>query len=62
MKVDTLTKEQILQLIKDSGGWMPANATVFYHNGVNFIRLLQLSSEEKIRSRDTKAFAFELIE
>lgn len=60
VKVKALTKKQILRLLKEWGGWTPANATPFYHNEVNYARLKELLAEGKVKIRDCDGYAFEL--
>lgn len=62
VKVKTLTKKQILRLLKERGGWTTANATPFYHNQVNYARLKELLAEGKVKIRDCSGYAFELAE
>ena len=61
VEVKDLTKLQILKVIEEWGGWAPLNATLFYHNETNRMRLLQLWDEGKLKRRDCEGFALEIV-
>ena len=61
VEVKNLTKRQILQLLREWDGWTPVNATPFYHNEINYRRLLELADEGKIKRRECDGWAFEII-
>jgi len=59
VEVKELSKEQILKLAEE-WGFIPINATPFYHSRVNFERLLELVEEGKLVRRNCYGWAVEL--
>jgi len=61
VEVKTLTKKQILRLLKEWDGWTPANATVFHYNKKNYNRIRELLNEGKVKIKECEGYAFELV-